>query len=293
MSEMKKIRKAVIPAAGLGTRFLPITKCLPKELIPLVDQSCIEHVIDEALAAGVEEFIFVISKEKQLIEDYFKPDERLNSWLTKRNKQEALERLRKIETQATYTFVYQDEPLGLGHAICCAKDHIDDEHFFVILPDDIIASEVPTCQQMMKVFQEVQTAMISVMLVKWEDVHRYGIVKANPLSEDLGEVMDIVEKPKRENSPSNLAVVGRYILPKSIFPYLEKTQPGAGGEIQLTDALRELIANGGLHSYSFEGERYDTGTPLGWLQANFSLALKKEEFQEPLKKLVKLLAASV
>lgn len=288
---MVKIRQAVIPAAGLGTRFLPVTKCCPKELIPLLDKPCLQHVVDEAISAGVEEFIFVISREKELIRNYFSRNDKLLSWLDCHGQSEWAAKLEKIETQASYRFVYQDEPLGLGHAVGCARDAVSDGPFFVILPDDIIAANVPACAQMAHAFSGDSAAMLAVMLVKWEEVSRYGIVRAAPLTDVIGDVQDIVEKPKREEAPSNLAVIGRYILPKDIFTLLETVNPGAGGEIQLTDALRALIGNGGLRSFSFEGERHDTGTPLGWVQANFALALKDERFAASAKDFLKLMAA--
>lgn len=297
---MIKIRQAVIPAAGLGTRFLPVTKCCPKELIPLLDKPCLQHVVDEAVAAGVEEFVFVISREKELIRNYFLPNDKLNAWLEKQGQGEWAKTLKNIESKASYRFVYQDEPSGLGHAVWCAREAVTDDHFFVILPDDIIAAGVPACAQMAKAFSsgaaktqggDDAAAMLAVMLVKWEEVSRYGIVRAAPLTDAIGDVQDVVEKPKREDAPSNLAVIGRYILPKKIFALIEKTRPGAGGEIQLTDALRTLINDGGLRSFSFEGERYDTGTPLGWVQANFALALKDERYAAAARDFLKLMAA--
>ena len=289
----KKIKTAIIPAAGLGTRFLPITKCVPKELIPLVDRPCLQHVIDEALAAGVEEFIFVISEEKRSLENYFITNPRLNTWLSKRHQSHYLEILKQIETRAEYRFVIQDEPLGLGHAVLCAREFVNDDFFFVILPDDIVSSETPVCAQMLKEFSENMLPMLAVMLVDWEHVNRYGIVGAAPLTDSVGDVQTIVEKPKREESPSNLAVIGRYILPQNVFDILAKTTPGAGGEIQLTDALRTLISQGGLQSLAFAGERFDTGTPLGWLKANAALALKSPEYRDEWREYLKVLAVSL
>lgn len=286
-----KVKQAIIPAAGLGTRFLPVTKCVPKELIPLVDKPCIHHVVEEALAAGVEEIIFIVSDEKRGIEDYFRSNDSLHQWLVARGKTEPANAMREFERRASYRFVVQKEPLGLGHAVCCAREVIREDHFMVILPDDIITAEVPVCKQMSDVFEKNPKPLVSVMQVPWDDVHLYGIMKAMALSDRVGDVQDIIEKPKRENAPSNLAVIGRYILPSSIFSILEKIQPGAGGEIQLTDALRQLISNGGLHSYSFEGERHDTGNPLGWLQANIALALQKEKFKTPMLETMKSLSA--
>lgn len=285
-----KIKQAVIPAAGLGTRFLPTTKCLPKELIPLVDKPCIQHVVEEALDAGVEEIIFVVSEKKKSIENYFRPDDALYSYLDARGEGQWVQSMRDLENRASYRFVIQSEPLGLGHAVWCARDAIKEDHFFVILPDDIIVSETTVCEQMRAIFAESQKPLLTAMQVAWHEVNRYGILKALPLSDRVGDVQDIVEKPKREEAPSNLAVIGRYLLSRDIFAILEKTEPGAGGEIQLTDALRHLVTNGGLYSYSFVGERFDTGVPLGWLQANVALGLQNPTMKEELIKTMKSLS---
>lgn len=287
------IKQAVIPAAGLGTRFLPVTKNTPKELVPLYNKPCLDHVIDEAVAAGVEEFIIVVSDQKPLIESYYSPNPFLEHWLEKRGKTEQLKKLKHIHERASFKFVMQNEPLGLGHAVLCAKDHINSENFFVLLPDDLFISEVPVCQQMVQAFEHIKTPILSVMEVEWDNVHRYGIVDAKPLGEKLGEVNALVEKPHRDQAPSNLAVIGRYILPKEVFGYLETTKPGAGGEIQLTDALVEVIGDHGLSSYSFEGERYDTGTPMGWLEANLNFALNDPESKDATRQLIKNLAVTL
>ena len=286
-----KISQAVIPAAGLGTRFLPATKSIPKELIPLVDKPCLHHVVDELVAAGIEEIIFIVSTEKEGIENYFRPNESLYHWLEQRGQKALMEDMRRLDTQVKYHFVVQREPLGLGHAVSCAREIIKDDYFFVVLPDDIIAAEMPVCRQMTGIFTKYGKPMVSVMQVEWQDVDRYGIVQASALTDHVGDVLDIIEKPKRDQAPSNLAVIGRYILPKNIFKILEQVTPGAGGEIQLTDALRQLISGGGLHSYSFTGERFDTGTPLGLLQANLAFALQRPEMKDILIKTVKSLAA--
>jgi UTP--glucose-1-phosphate uridylyltransferase len=289
---LTQIRQAIIPAAGLGTRFLPITKTVPKELLPLAEKPCLEHVIDEAIAAGVEEFIIVISPEKERLIHYFKPNSQLDEWLLKRGKREIHDAIKIMEGKAKYTFVYQNEPLGLGHAVLCAKDAITDDHFFVILPDDVIDAEVPVCQQMADLFFEAKNPLIAVMQVDWDQVHAFGIVQGAPLSDKLALIENIIEKPKREVAPSNLAIIGRYLLPKTIFSILEKTKPGAGGEIQLTDALRELIQEQPVHSYFFSGDRYDTGNPLGLLQASLILALKNPALSSRLIPFLKDIAAS-
>lgn len=293
MLKSNAIKQAVIPAAGLGSRFLPTTKCTPKELIPLVDRPCIDHVVDEAIAAGVEEFIFVISKDKEKILDYYKPKEQLNKWLVERGQTTILEQMQRLEGKANFDFVYQDEPLGLGHAVLCARPKITQDWFFVILPDDIIDADVPVCQQMAQAFVTKPMPLVSVMSVGWDEVHRYGIVEAHALSEQRGNMVSIVEKPNRDDAPSNLAVVGRYILPNHIFDILETVKPGSGGEIQLTDALSHLMKDVGLHSWVFQGLRYDTGNPLGWIKANIGLALKNEGFRGPIQEYIKFLSATI
>lgn len=289
----KAITTAVIPAAGLGSRFLPVTKNIPKELLPLLNVPCLQNVIDEAVDSGVTDIIIVISEEKRIIEDYFKPHNNLDKWLLKRGQTDIHAQLKVIETKANYHFVYQEEPLGLGHAVLQASRLVTGEHFFVILPDDIVDAEVPLCQQMVQIFCENGKPLVSVTDVPWDSVHRYGIVKASPLSEHVGEIQSIIEKPKRETAPSNLAVIGRYLLPKSIFPIIEKTQPDAGGEIQLTDALNDLVPLTGLQAYSFLGERHDTGHPLGLLKASLALALKNPQFENELKDHIKMLAPTL
>jgi UTP--glucose-1-phosphate uridylyltransferase len=286
------IRQAIIPAAGLGTRFLPVTKTIPKELLPLAEKPCIEHVIDEAIAAGVEEFIIVTSKEKEDLTHYFQPNKHLDEWLLARNKRKVYDEIKALENKAKFTFVYQDQPLGLGHAVLCAQKEIRDEHFFVILPDDVIDADIPVCRQMADIFATEKKPVLAVMQVDWESVHHYGIVKGNPLSDTLGMIESIIEKPRREEAPSNLAVIGRYILPKSIFSLLATTTPGSGGEIQLTDALKALIPQSSLQSYFFQGERYDTGNPLGLLQASLVCALKNPVWRDRLLPFLKVLASS-
>ncbi len=288
-----KIKQAVIPAAGLGVKFLPISKTVPKELLPILDKTCLEYVIEEAIDAGVEEFVIVISKEKQAIESYFQESEFMNKWLKKRQMNNMIKCLKSVETQAKFTFVYQDEPLGLGHAINCACPYITDDYFFILLPDDIIDSEVPICKQMLEIFSYENKPIVTVMEVPWEDVCRYGIVKATPLSERVGEVQTIEEKPDRKQAPSNLAVMGRYLLPKEIFSFIEQTNPGAGDEIQLTDALKSIIAKTGLRSYVFKGNRYDTGDPLGLLKASLAFSLKDKKYKDEIQKTIKILAAGI
>jgi UTP--glucose-1-phosphate uridylyltransferase len=286
---MTKIKKAIIPAAGIGSRFLPITKTFPKELFPLVDIPCLQYILQEAIDSGIEEFIFVISEEKESIKSYFTPDDELKKWLAAHGKEEYVNILTKLETQAKYSFVYQNKPLGLGHAVSRAKELIDDDYFMVILPDDIINAEIPTCKQMIDIFADQDKSVVAVMEVDWSDVNRYGIIQADPLSEKVGLVKTIIEKPQRKEAPSNLAVVGRYILSKTIFDHLEQTTAGVGGEIQITDALARLAEGPGLCCYSFDGSRYDTGTPLGLLKANIMFALKHPKYGEAARQFIKTL----
>ncbi|MBF0105092.1 MAG: UTP--glucose-1-phosphate uridylyltransferase [Deltaproteobacteria bacterium] len=288
-----KIKQAVIPAAGRGKQLLPVTKNVAKELLPLFDRPCIQHVIEEAIEAGVEEFIIVVSKDKQDVKSYFEPDPSLEEWLVKNNHKEILKRVKKIETKAKYTFVVQEELLGLGHAVLCAKPYVTEDYFFVLLPDDIIDAEKPVCQQMGELFAETGTPVVTVMEVPWDDVHRYGIVKADPLSEKLGQMKSIIEKPRRKTAPSNLAVIGRYLLPKDIFTFIEAVPPSPEGEIELTDALRGLMATRPVNSFLFSGERYDAGTPLGLVMAGMVMALKNPAAKEKVSSFIKILASSV
>lgn len=283
----KKIKRAIIPAAGLGTRFLPTTKSTPKELIPLLDKPCIEYIIDEAIAGGIEEFAIVISKSKEQIKTYFTKDEHLESWLQKRGKTQELELIKKIEEKAKYHFVYQEEPLGLGHAVLCAKDFIGDDDFLVLLPDDIIDSNVSTSAQMISLFEKKNQGSIAVMEVERHFTNRYGVIAAKSYNDQTGVITSVVEKPKVEEAPSCFAIIGRYVLPNKTMEMLENTGFGAGGEIQLTDALYKLVELGELNYFAFEGTRYDTGTPQGWLYANAEMGLRKNFFDKNEKKVLK------
>lgn len=290
---MNSIKQAVIPAAGLGSRFLPCTKSVPKELIPLVDRPCLDHVVDEAIAAGVEKFVLVLSENKTIILDYYAENPKLIQTLAERSQEALLAEVKSLSTKAEFDVVFQNQPLGLGHAVACAKEKITDDWFFVLLPDDIIDAKVPVCLQMLKAFQENPKPLVSVMTVPWDQVHKYGIVKGQALTDHRGRLQQIVEKPTREEAPSNLAVVGRYILPKTLFSVLENLPEGTGGEIQLTDALGALIAGEGLDSCVFQGAWYDTGYPLGWLKANIAMALKDEKYSDELSKFLKWASAGM
>ncbi|MBI2339892.1 MAG: UTP--glucose-1-phosphate uridylyltransferase [Deltaproteobacteria bacterium] len=287
-----KIKKAVIPAAGLGTRFLPATKVVPKELLPIVDKPGIQYIVEEALSAGVEEVIFVISPDKGQVVDHFRPAPELEKCLRERGKNDLLQSITFLTDKAKYSVVTQEKPLGLGHAVLCARQAVGDEWFFVFLPDDLIDHEVPCAVQMLKPWEAHGGAILAVMPVPWEEVHQYGVVKAAPLTASLGKVESLVEKPKREQAPSNLAVIGRYLLPPDIFGFLEKIKSGAIGEIQLTDGLAGLAKKGGLYALQFEGERFDIGNKGGFLEANINYALKHETLSQKTLDLIKMLAES-
>lgn len=281
------IRQAVIPAAGVGTRFLPVTKQVPKELLPIVDKPSLQYVIEEGVNSGIEEFIIVISKSKELLRHYFEPNLLLEEWITNHKEPELFDHLKNLNCGAKLQFVYQDSPKGLGDAVLCAKPYINSDYFMVILPDDIVDAEIPLCAQMKAIFEKNKQPLVSVMEVDWEEVHNYGVVEANPLSESEGEVSRLIEKPTREEAPSNLGVVGRYLLPSDIFDLIEKVGPDHSEEVQLTDALQSLANEGRLMSYLLEGERFDVGTPWGFLRANFTLAAKNEKYASMMNLLAK------
>ncbi len=287
-----KIKKAVIPAAGLGTRFLPATKVVPKELLPIVDKPAIQYIVEEALAAGVEEIIFVISRGKEAVVKHFQADAELEKFLKNKNDEKGLQRITELAGRARYTTVYQDQPLGLGHAVLCARQAVGDEWFYVFLPDDLIDHDVPCAVQMQKVWETNPSPLVAVMEVPWEEVRQYGVVKALPITASLGKIETVVEKPKREEAPSNLAIIGRYLLPPAIFSYLEKVKPGAIGEIQLTDGLLQLVAQPGLYAFQFEGERFDVGNKVGFLEANVNYFLKHPELKDKSLEIVKLFGES-
>ncbi len=288
-----KIKQAIIPAAGLGTRFLPTTKVGAKELLPLYDKPCLIHILEEGVSAGIEEFIIIISDRKQVIKDFFSNDDDLNNFLATRGQDELLKPFSELLKKISLKFVVQENPLGLGHAVLCAESYITDENFLVMLPDDIIISDIPVAKQMIDVFQIHQKPLLAVMEVTWEEVSRYGIVSAHPLTEKIGEIQSVVEKPKREVAPSNLAVIGRYLLPKEIFCDLKNLSPSVGGEIQLTDAVARIVDKKGLGSYLFDGERFDAGTPLGLVKSSVAVALNHPESRESMKSFIKLLQMSL
>ena len=278
-----KVRKAVIPAAGLGTRFLPATKSQPKEMLPIVDKPTIQYIIEEAAAAGVEDIIVVTGRNKRSIEDHFDRSIELELELERTGKEQLLQMVKSIPEIANIHFIRQKQPLGLGHAVLTASHFIGDEPFAVLLGDDVVLARKPVLQQMVDVFNEYKTSIVGVQEVAPEVVHKYGIVDCKPVDDDIFKVKDLVEKPAREAAPSRIAILGRYILTPSIFSYLETQTPGAGGEIQLTDGLKRLAQDEAMYAYIFKGHRYDVGTKIGFLQANIEFALRNPEITDELK----------
>jgi UTP--glucose-1-phosphate uridylyltransferase len=277
----KKIRKAVIPAAGLGTRFLPATKAVPKELLPIVDKPTIQYIVEEAVAAGVRDVILVCARGKDSIVDHFDIAGELEAHLERTGKHELRKQMRAIAQLANVVTVRQQEPLGLGHAVLCAKEIVGDEPFVVMLGDDIIDARVPGTKQLADCWDRHGLGTIALMEVPREETPLYGIAAGTPVDERTIRIERLVEKPKQD-PPSNLAVIGRYVLPPEIFGILEQVKPGVGGEIQLTDALAVLARERGLLGHRFEGDRYDAGDRFGYLKANVAFALKRPDLRPPL-----------
>ena len=278
-----KVRKAVIPAAGLGTRFLPATKSQPKEMLPIVDKPTIQYIVEEAAAAGVEDIIVVTGRNKRSIEDHFDRSIELELELERKGKEEILQMVKAIPAIANIHFIRQKQPLGLGHAVLTASHFIGDEPFAVLLGDDVVVAKKPVLQQMVEVFNEYRTSILGVQEVAEEVVHKYGIVEGRQVEDGIYKVKDLVEKPALEVAPSRIAILGRYILTPTIFSYLETQTPGTGGEIQLTDGLKRLAKNEAMYAYIFKGHRYDVGTKMGFLQANIEFALRNPETTDDLK----------
>ena len=276
-----KVKKAIIPAAGLGTRFLPATKAQPKEMLPIVDKPTIQYIIEEAIASGIEEILIITGRNKKCIEDHFDKSIELEMELEKAGKSELLELVRDISDMVDIYYIRQKEPKGLGHAIHCAKTFVGNEPFAVLLGDDVVHSEVPCLKQLINCFNEYKTTILGVQTVPEENVSKYGIVDGIHIEDRVYKVKDLVEKPSVEDAPSNVAILGRYIITPQIFDILENTEPGKGGEIQLTDALKTLISQEAMYAYNFEGKRYDVGDKLGFLQATIEYALRKPELREP------------
>lgn len=276
---MKKVRKAIIPAAGLGTRFLPATKAMPKEMLPIVDKPTIQYIVEEAVASGIEDIIIVTGKGKRAIEDHFDNAPELEQNLAEKGKLDLLEKVRYSSNLANIHYIRQKEPKGLGHAVWCARNFIGDEPFAVLLGDDIVQSETPCLKQLINQYEETFSSIIGVQRVPENETHRYGIV--DPITQDgrRYQVNNFVEKPEPGTAPSNLAIMGRYILTPEIFRFLDQQEIGAGGEIQLTDAIQKLNKIQRVFAYDFEGERYDVGEKIGFVKTTIEFALKDEELK--------------
>lgn len=277
-----KIRKAIIPAAGLGTRFLPVTKAMPKEMLPIVDKPTIQYIVEEAVASGIEDIIIVTGKGKRAIEDHFDNSFELEHNLSEKKKWDLLEEVRKSSEMADIHYIRQKEPKGLGHAIWCARKFIGDEPFAVLLGDDIVESKVPCLKQMIDVFDYERASVVGVQPVPWEEVSRYGVVDASELRERVYLAKQLVEKPPADKAPSNLAIMGRYILTPKIFEILGEQQVGVNGEIQLTDAISKLGELERIVAYNFEGTRHDVGEKLGFIKTTLHYALENQELRDDL-----------
>lgn len=280
MQNRRKVRTAVIPAAGLGTRFLPATKAQPKEMLPIVDKPCIQYIIEEAIDSGIEDILIITGRNKRAIEDHFDRAVELELTLKAQGKYDLLGLVQEL-SRVTLHYVRQKEPKGLGHAVLCAKHFVGDEPFAVLLGDDIMDAEVPVLKQLMDVYEDCGGSVLGVQEVPREKVSSYGVVKPVPVKEHLWRAEDLVEKPPVAEAPSRLAVLGRYIITPKIFEILEHTEPGRGGEIQLTDALKKLAEREPVYAYEFEGRRYDSGDKQGFLEATVDFALKRPELRDP------------
>lgn len=284
-----KVKKAIIPAAGLGTRFLPATKAQPKEMLPIVDKPTIQYIIEEAVEAGIQDIIIVTGRNKRSIEDHFDRSIELELELERGAKLEMLDMVKEISEMANIHYIRQKEPRGLGHAILAARHFIGDEPFAVLLGDDVVVSKQPCLGQMLDVFREYQTSILGVQTVAREVVDKYGIIAGKQVDDRVYKVTDMVEKPSLEEAPSNVAVLGRYIITPEIFRFLETLDAGRGGEIQLTDALKRLAKEQAMYAYDFKGHRYDVGTKAGFIQANIEFALRTDELREEMKDYLKRL----
>ncbi|MEW6713546.1 MAG: UTP--glucose-1-phosphate uridylyltransferase GalU [Nitrospirota bacterium] len=279
----KKVRKAVLPTAGLGTRFLPATKASPKEMLPIVDKPMIQYAVEEAEACGISEFIMVTGKSKRAIEDHFDYAWELEENLRSKGKDKMLDEIRRLN-HVQFAYIRQGLPLGLGHAIHCSKAFVNDEPFAVLLSDDIIDPDDKLLKNMMKLYDKYEATILALQRVPRAEIHRYGIIAGNEVDKNLFRITDMVEKPAASAAPSDLAIIGRYILTPDIFRFIETTTPGKGKEIQLTDALKALLKKKPVYGFLFEGRRYDAGDKVGYLKATVELALKspsvKDEFRE-------------
>lgn len=273
---MSKVRKAVIPAAGIGSRFLPATKAMPKEILPILDKPTIQYIVEEAVAAGIEDIIIVTGKHKRAIEDHFDAQMELEHNLIEKGKYELLEKVQHSTNLANIFYVRQKSPQGLGHAIWTAKQFIGDEPFAVLLGDDIVDAKVPAIKQLMDVFEETQKTVIGAKTVTYEDTERYGMIESQSQNGRLYEINTLIEKPKLGTTDSRLAIMGRYILTPDIFKYIEEQNIGAGGEIQLTDAIARVNEDDKVYAYDFEGERYDVGDKIGFVKTTMEYAMRSD-----------------
>ena len=275
-----QLRKAIIPAAGLGTRFLPATKAQPKEMLPIVDKPTLQFIIEEAVQSGIEEILIITGRNKKSIEDHFDRSVELELELESKGKYDLLEQVRKISDLVNIHYIRQKEPKGLGHAILCAKSFIGNEPFAVMLGDDIVVNEKPCLQQMIEIYEQYKTTILGVQEIPRQDVDKYGIIEGRLIDDRVYKVRGLVEKPSVEEAPSNIAILGRYVITPAIFDILEQTPPGKNGEIQLTDALKVLAQKEAMYAYIFEGRRYDVGDKLGFLQATVEHALSRDDLRK-------------
>jgi len=287
------IKKAVFPAAGLGTRFLPATKAQPKEMLNLIDKPLIQYGIEEVANSGIENIIIVTSKGKNSIEDYFDYNRELEIFLEERGNFEALREVQRISDLIKIFYVRQKIPLGLGHAVLMAKEIVGDEPFAVVLADDVIDSKIPCIKQLINIFEKFKSSVLALERVPIEETKSYGIVKGREISDRLFEIEDMIEKPDPSSAPSDLAIIGRYVLTPKIFEYLSKTPPGAKGEIQLTDAIKGLLEEERVYGYIFEGKRYDAGEKFGFIKATIELSLKREDIGDKVKSFIKSLVEKI
>ena len=286
-----KLRKAVIPVAGLGTRFLPATKVVPKELLPIVDIPSIQYVVQEAVEAGIEEIIFVTGRGKDAIEDHFDEAPELEQILTDRGQSEMVKMLRRIAEMTEVVSVRQKKPLGLGHAVLCARDLVGDEPFAVMLADDLIDSDTPCVRQLLNIFEETHESVIALMQVAETEVHQYGVIKGKEIKKRLYQVEATIEKPAAKDAPSRMAIIGRYVLRPEIFSILQKLPPGRGGEIQLTDGLTQLVRERTIYGCEFLGDRYDIGDKFGFVRATVAYALKRPDLKDKVLQYLKATAS--
>jgi len=289
----KTIKKAIIPAAGLGTRFLPATKAQAKEMLPIVDKPTLQYIIEEAIASGIEEILIVTGRNKKCIEDHFDRSVELELELEKKGKSAMLEMVQDISNMVNIHYIRQKEPKGLGHAVHCAKSFIGNEPFAVLLGDDIVDAKTPCLKQMINAYDEYKTSILGVQEVDKDKVNKYGILDVKYIEGRVYKVKDMVEKPAIEEAPSNIAILGRYIITPAIFDILENQEPGKGGEIQLTDALQTLATKEAIYAYNFEGRRYDVGDKLGFLEATVDFALKRPELRDDFVEFLKSKAGQI